>query len=1383
MPNHPFAARPNLTKRHTSPSPSALLALQTLEALPPTPKEANDPNHHLFSAQSRSPYQNHTQPIRKVSSSSFRLPQRPLSSQPQVEVEIKMPLIKTRSGSRSKRPASSSHSKSKASTGTAQTYPNFFPFDINFNLGSKGKHQRLASQHHSQPPPAISCYPSGQDADFGPANSHSNHQHHQFFSPFSSSTPPTFSKGSLNAMPSIQGVIDSYDANAQSDYLRLSLQSKKKKGKSKKERRDTLRLPMMDPRFQAEPATPSTAAQTDSPHDMMDTVEILGEMDHYNNQGDAYSQPVCLSASTQNADRFRPPAQDSVPVQNQGRRSRHVSLTIDTSLLTRPTMPSKESSAASSRSRSQSQSRSRSRPESQAVSIPSRNGSSIIEQDGSGMSAWYGQGQDGEEDLDDVELQALDVLELLNGHLMRDGYGYGTGSGASTTIATDQSTHKSSSAHHSHHQSNTARTSRTNSISHADSASSINRLSVKTGSTGLSSHSPSGRSDRHSPRYNVHTEGSVNPSHISNPPQPEHLQPSTHRKRTKSYGYGFSISHNPHSITSDMHHQHHTRGRGSVSIPSHRPPPPPPEGELPPLPTSISPLALGPPKHGPVPTRVAIDQDNTQGSSMFDQEAQTGSANANGVMRNVGHGKDGSGQESLLHERTENNRVMSTLLAKGRSSINAGAPPIPPRSASRASASGEGDKSLRRKLSRRMLPHSQLQQGDLNGNGTMTIVGRKNSKDKGEEVRVPLVLATTEQEDVVIIERRPQYPVTDLPSPLEPVYQRPLPPLPPPPAMQPVSPQRTPSIPHPKITARILRPKRPSTAPSRSEPMSPIDPSRATMKSPPMKLIPREEPRRLSASATPGSSPGSVPAFGLGSSSPMRSNKGRKEAMSALSFLALDEAAASQAPSLPQPSFRQARSVSYGTGVATFTYQPHAHAAHAGPAQTESSDGLEGGYIMPPKERSKIGVDVRAERRRRRRGSRSSVSSVAGSEGSRGPEHKQPDVDAGGGGVTVLDAEGVDGEWSTAWEYNNIKEKQREKELRLSLQLATRPQGAFADDIRAFPNPLSPPPRPKNRPAPLNALLLSRDDPEPASPRPMPKSAGLLPPPRPRRKTVPSGPTGAIVNSSTTSNTKTRAISRPTAISIVPVSPIDNDHPQAQGQGTYTQSPTFRQISPKYTHRANLDPTTPKAHDGMREFMELGSNSLSPSPCGSPKLETPGTFIFPPPEHLSRAIRREEPNVKEQTDGFSAQKQQQQQTRKLSALSPASDTPSVQAGAANENDLPGELGLVGEEVERSISISGSILTWSSESEREKERRMMTSLWLSAKPTKAKDYIDHRSGPTGEDHIGAPSGNGGPVYQRAPDRSHPFYGTVGRGRSAGVTVDGGYGRRGSLGIQV
>ncbi|OCF44287.1 hypothetical protein I317_01905 [Kwoniella heveanensis CBS 569] len=1310
-----------------------------------------------------------------------------------------MPLIKNRSGSHSKWPASSSQSKSKASTGTGQSYPNFFPFDINFNLGSKGKHHRGVFQHHSQPPPSTPNSNSpGYNGDFGPVQD--NHQHHRSFSPFSSSTPATFSKESLNALPSIQGVIDAYDANPHSDYLHLSLQSDKQRRKSKKDRRDTLRLPMMDPRFQAEPVKPSSAARTDSPHDMVDTVEILGEMDRYS-RGISPVHPAPLGPPCPHEDRSRASQQALFQPQIQGRRSRHVSLTIDTSLSPRSTFPSKGSSATFSRSqsqsRTQSQIRSQSRPESQAFSIPSQNGSSIIDHDESAMSGWLGDGPQGRQGgLDDVELQALNVLEQFNGHLMRDGYGYGTGSGAST----DQSTHIPSVTETCLPSINNHanRTSRTNSISHADSAASVNRLSVKSGSTGFSSHSPSGRSDRSSQRLNADTNPPTDPSSFPL----EQSVSSAHRKRTKSYG--FSMSHNPQTARADTS-DHYKRGQGSISVPSHRPPPPPPVGELPPLPTSISPLALGPPKHSSVPTRAATNHISVQ-ESKLDHEAWIGSAD--GAMGDVGQGRatpvpvSTLVSEASVASAEENNRVISTSLTKGRSPINPGAPPIPPRSASRASASGEGDKSLRRKMSRRMLPQKS------DSNGTTNMAGRKNSKDRGESVRVPLVLATTEHEDVVIIGRRPQSPDTDLPSPLEPVYQRPLPPLPSPPTMQVTSPQRTASIPHPKIAARILRPKRPSTAPSRSEPMSPIDPSRPTMKPTPMKLVPREEPGRLSASATRGAGSGSIPAFG----SPMRPDKERKEVMSAFSFLALDEVAASQptvAAAFQGSQNRQTRAASYGSGVATFTY-PYQPKGLPGPAQAESPDGLESVYIMPPKERSKIGVDSRAERRRRRKGSQSSISSVAGSDGSRvcaGGDRKKDGSDKS---EVMLETEGVEGDWSTAWEYNNVKEKKREKQLRLSLQLATRSQSPFNNEVKAFPNPLSPPPRPKNRPAPLNALLISRADPGPATGRPMPKSAGLLPPPRPRRKTVPSGP--SVTHCNNASNARARAISPPTAIYIVRDSPIDADRTHADGHHshdhTHAQSPTFRQISPKYTHRANLDPTTPKAHDGMRDFIELGSHSLSPSPCGSPKLETPGAFIFPPPEHLARAVRANVSGLGHGCEGEIDTPSESQQDRTTSASRRASHNGDQEGLSltANKSDAyavsgvntgasyqqPG-LGLSQREaeIERSISISGSISTWSSESERERERRMMTSLWLSAKPTKARDYTNAKPPVTNgdmdanHDSQDNPSGNGkgdfyspnGPVYQRAVvDRSHPFYGTIGRDKNGG-------GERGSLGIQV
>ncbi|WVW81472.1 hypothetical protein I302_103466 [Kwoniella bestiolae CBS 10118] len=1099
---HPFAARPSLTKRRTSPSPAVLLSLPTLEALPPTPRSAKsyEPLNDFAPSSSHSHRQNKS-----------------------ISLSGKMPLIKPRS----KRP-----------TSPRSEHYSFLPSIVSAldprGSSSSGSQKHSRSKSRSQPLPPSPNFPSSNDFDFNIPPS------------FSSSTPPsTYSKGtsSLNALPSIQGVFDFYEDGTGAQ--------RKEKGRFRKEKRDTLKLPMMNP-----------SIRDRHPFDEKEEEE--------NWHWDGFNQPAEV-VITREAERSSTNHDQSVP------RRRNTSLSINTHLA-QPAI-SREPSSSSQNTSSHSHSH---------YSLPaqsrSSNRSSLVVEERSPLSHWLGPE---EEDLDDVELQALNVLKNLSGHLLRDGFGYGTGACAN-----------------------------------AGKPEGVPSLTRSGNSTPSKTRS---RSTTYSTQATSEIDNTKRYSQVSDSPSIREWREN--RKRTKSQGHALGRP------VSEQQQPTQTHTRGSMSI-SRRPPPPPPppEGSLPPLPTQIQ---LQP------QTQTQTIKNNKQ--IVVEDE--------NIVTDQVNFLQDENNKKSV--------RSGSASGYTNNTSIPPPPPPpIPPRSASRLDSHASA--SVHRSSSASQLrPRPQ------------TPVQRKGSKEK-QGVKVPLVFSTTsspaittreEEEDlVVVIDKRPPTPAREMSSPTIPVHQRPLPPLPTLPNLSSLAsspqPQRSAlaQLAHPRLPTRLLRPKRPSTA--GNPPTNPLH----EISKPLTRLVPREEPRRLS------------------SSSRVEGTEGRKNGMTALSFLALDDAAIANL-SARSAAGRSGRTSSFdgGSGYGN------------GRAKMESpTRGLsDAGYIIPPSERSKIGIDDRKESRRRRRGSQSSLSSIAGSEIT---NVNVIDNDVEVEGVEVKE-QGEGEEWTTAYEYGQSKVKQRlkEKELRLSLDIGVRPTST---------SPM------RSKPPPLNIFSLNDysttrgQDSDDIS---YPKSAGLLPPPRPRRKTTPSAPPQLVQ----------------------PKSPVSPKSKTPAGLGL-----EHGQLSPKYTHRSISNQQEEEVEDGFKDFMDLNSPILP-----SPNLTTPGqAYVFPP--STSRDLDLE------------GNRRGLEQERKVS-------TTTTSTQRTNQSD-------------------GDSSNWSNDTY-ERERKLITSLWLSSKPTRSKT-----SAPT-MNHEGSREGEA---------QQHPFY-SLGRSNKLSsttnakgtVVVDGGYGRRDDFGVKI
>ncbi|WWC57818.1 uncharacterized protein I303_100353 [Kwoniella dejecticola CBS 10117] len=183
--------------------------------------------------------------------------------------------------------------------------------------------------------------------------------------------------------------------------------------------------------------------------------------------------------------------------------------------------------------------------------------------------------------------------------------------------------------------------------------------------------------------------------------------------------------------------------------------------------------------------------------------------------------------------------------------------------------------------------------------------------------------------------------------------------------------------------------------------------------------------------------------------------------------------------------------------------------------------------------------------------------------------------------------------------------------------------------------------------------------------------------------------------------------------------------------------------------------------DGLKDFMELNSPVFP-----SPHLTTPGqSYIFPASNEISPSLS----------------KVRREQERKISSAREKSELSSGSNGNSNENSS----------------------NWSDDTY-EKERKIITSLWLSSKPTRNLKS-SHPLPAEGNDKQALPEGENGKRASRS-SADHPFYsigrsgrypsspgGVDGQGHGKGngggggggksVVVDGGYGRRSSFGIKI
>ncbi|WWC67112.1 uncharacterized protein I206_101019 [Kwoniella pini CBS 10737] len=1156
---HPFAARPSLYKRHTSPSSAILLSLPTLEALPPTPRSAKSYEPlNAFVVKSNST--NICGSSENLHTTAKRKPQNSLSST--------MPLIK----SRSKRPTSSKPENYSFLPSIAAALD--LRSIVSSRNNSAGIHQGPTS--HSSPP--------------GSASAIAKDSGYQACSLLSRSTPPsTFSKDSLTALPSIQGVFEAYENEGSEIRRNIS-----KRGKGK---RDTLKLPMMNPseRHHSRNIYPFDEQEKDDNwhwNEINQSAKVIIDREFIPPRQSNSQQTFALSSDNRHVPRKRNPSL----------------MTETNTYLPRPTVSRKSSSSNQSR-----------RPPHSSLPAHSRSSlqlsleESQTAEDRSTLNQWLGPEDD---NLDDVELQALNVLETLSGHLLRDGFGYGTGQpkAVENIPSLTQSGHSTP--------------SKTRSRS--------------------TTYSTQATSDNNNRRFSQISE--------SNPPSIREW--TEYRKRTKS-----QIQQNR-----PLSEQNQTGRSAPIA---RRPPPPPPPG--PPPPQSGLP---------PLPTQRKSMQSHTREDdkrSIFAENNVETPDNSIGINLNSENNKRSvrAEVESLLdHHQIQ---IPNKLLPL----------PIPPRAASRLDKPNYIHLS---KHSHRMASSSQMQ------SRPQTPVQRKDNKEK-PGVKVPLVFspssspATTDREEeansVIITDNRLLTPLRNMSSPTIPVHQRPLPPIP---ALPDVSTLRLTSsqprstlaqLAHSRLPTRLLHPKKPSTSPKTASAGSNSPMSRVESK-PLTRLVPREEPRRLFASSR------------------AQREEGRKGQMSALSFLALDDAASNNLS-------RSEKRTSSFSGSASNSCMDSAYIYHTGYSQAKNesfSQGSEGGYIMPPSERSKIGVDDRKAIRSRRRGSQSSLSSIAGSEMTSLPDDTKvvPRIGA------RIEKE-VEDDWTTAYEFGRSKSRSDGKELRLSLGIGIRTTKTA-----------SPYPQTKFRPTPLDLFSLSgmavgRDS---EIGREYPKSAGLLPPPRPRRQINPAMTTTAP------------------PVPPQPTSPI-------------TPNKRCGQISPRYFHHS----TNPRSDVGSKPDVVAGIDSMKSekgdrqtdgltdfmifnSPIiPSPNLTTPGqSFIFPSSKETSPTTSKNP-----------------QQERKILS------TPEKSGSSSYSHD--------------------NSSNWSSDTY-EKERKIITGLWLSSKPTKnfkSNDIEGYERNSLDQD-----------VKQTLSD--HPFY-SIGRsskmpllnnGKGESVVIDGGYGERASTGIK-
>ncbi|WWD22875.1 hypothetical protein CI109_107370 [Kwoniella shandongensis] len=308
---------------------------------------------------------------------------------PSSAAAIMLPLIKTRSRT-SKR---SSSSKSEQQPPDHQS--SFLPFKTK-NASSSSSSSRQSAPAQSSIPRSTSYSPlptppnDGGFTDLGKRS----------FSPFSTTTTtatsPTASlrKGSFGSMPSIQGVFqDALDGSAKSKKS-LSVSPFRKVSKIDG-RRDTLELPMQKP-----PPSSSNVPR--------------GELDMEDWEWDVFTPPITPTSIAMERE-----SKAATSIRASSERDQKVRRRLPS--LRPPPPPPLLTSFGPSPSTSRASSKSH-RSSLQSLDEHDRVDAGSMITKG---SSWIN--PDEEADLDEVEMRAVEVLEHLSGHLMRDGYGYGTG--------------------------------------------------------------------------------------------------------------------------------------------------------------------------------------------------------------------------------------------------------------------------------------------------------------------------------------------------------------------------------------------------------------------------------------------------------------------------------------------------------------------------------------------------------------------------------------------------------------------------------------------------------------------------------------------------------------------------------------------------------------------------------------------------------------------------------------------------------------------------------------------------------------------------------------------------------------------------------------------
>ncbi|WWC85509.1 uncharacterized protein L201_000373 [Kwoniella dendrophila CBS 6074] len=1194
-------------------------------------------------------------------------------------VIVKMPLIK----SRSKRPTSpKNESFSFLPSFVAALDPRNHTSSTSSNSNNhNGKQQRNTSRSN---PPSHQTSSSPQ-REFGGSS----------YSQFSSSTPPsTYSKGSLNRhqdnLPSIQGVFDSsYQHNdyQQQTLPNRSFSSRKSKGSgnstnnSKRSRRDTLKLPMMNP-LHISTSSASTSQGDSHPFNGHGQANIDNDNWHW----EGFNQPaqVVISKESKNINNHRTSAPAPYHHQQYPRKGNN-SLAINTEV-TKPSNALQQDdspSLQSQRNTPQSSLPSRSRS-------PSETDNQMNNDERSTLSAWLG--PEDEHSLDDVELQALDVLETLSGHLLRDGFGYGTGANKQSDTHDDGDRAKG-------RGDGLGTGMKVPSLIRSDN-STPSKNQTRSRSTTISTQTTTSDFNK---RY----------SQISDRDPPSIREWREQRKRTKSHQGKQGQNGRPRSAqTYSIHSQksdgsYQNRLSSMYNNNSSRrppPPPPPPEGSLPPLPTLPSNTDRSP---------IHIQTHNNNNRNPFDIEDDSSE------VRQGGEGEN---------EHRTSSRIITSPVSEAHPtqelSLNLSAlspPPIPPRSASR----------LESQTSRAIAEPRRVSSSTQLSSRPSTPAQRKGSKEN-QGIRVPLVVSPTttttssfttrddESDMVVVVEKRPAGPSRSLSSPTIPLHQQPLPPLPSLPTLSTLSsstksPHKSTlaQLTHNRLPSRLLRPKRPSTAPQHLSAIAgslslPASPATGMTSSPFVnKLVPRGETIRRRSSTQSRSQ-----------SRLEEEEEGRKRNLtSALSFLALDEAAI-QDLSASENNGNKGRMTSFGIIPNTrnstdsnndqFTYDN----GQGKVVESSTTKELENIYIMPPSERSKIGIQQR--RRTRKTSGQSSLSSIAGSEFTSYLREKNDSL--------LHDEEG---EWTTAYEYGQSKEKTRmqERALRLSLDITNRPSRVKSVDYIA-----------KNKPPPLNIFSFDTyQHPNEDKQIIYPKSAGLLPPPRPKRRLTPSDPYNLFSSFNQ------------------PVSPKDQRSYGAASSSQYKHRALSLQqstaviptVKSTLFHDYNNDEVGEEDHGTEFDYSPI---------IPSPNLTTPGeSYVFASQTQSDNDLFALSP------DHVITEKH-----RKVSTTTTATTT--------STNQSEGETGNSSE--------------WSQDTY-EKERKIITSLWLSSKPTRSKSRSIEQK-PNG--NVGNDDKDQHPIYTLGRSTKSPF--TLnggseepGNGNGKSIVVDGGYGKRGSFGNEI